>query len=260
MCIIVQETCAAIVEKLLPLYVQFPSGDALKEVTDKWGIPQCSSSVDGSHIQVKPPARNHTDYYNRKGWYSMLAQAVVDYKYLFQNLCIGWPGSVHDARVSANSSISKKINSGELLAGGETCVRRRRLPLFLLGDSAYPLLPWLIKPFSFSSSLSSWQKLCNYRISRARVVVECAFGRLKGRWRRLSKQMDLHIDNVPNVITACCVLHNICEVHQDSFNNDWLLEVVDQPASVPSSSTQSSSSIAGDEICDILMEYFQLHS
>ena len=91
--VIVLETCIAIVEKLLPIYVQFPSGNELKEVADgfkdKWGVPQCVGSIDGSHIPISPPAMNHTDYYNRKGWYSMLLQAVVDHNYLFRNLCIG---------------------------------------------------------------------------------------------------------------------------------------------------------------------------
>jgi len=34
--------------------------------------------------------------------------------------------------------------------------------------------------------------------------------------------MDIHIDNVPHVVTACCVLHNFCEVHEDSFDEEWL--------------------------------------
>lgn len=71
----------------------------------------------------------------------------------------------------------------------------------------------------------------NYRLSRTRVVVEIAFGRLKARWRRLSKQIEMDIKNVPNVIAACCVLHNLCETHGDSFNEEWLQEVdlMDQP-------------------------------
>ena len=76
-------------------------------------------------------------------------------------------------------------------------------------------------------------KTYNARLSRGRVIVEIAFGRLKSRWRRLSKQIDMDISNVPNVILACCALHNICEVHNDSFNDDWLLgsNEFDQPNS-----------------------------
>ena len=80
-CCIVKETCAAIVKVLLPKYVLFPVGDKLKETVqgfyDHWGIPQCAGSIDGSHIPVRPPALNHTDYYNRKGWYSYLYRLLL---------------------------------------------------------------------------------------------------------------------------------------------------------------------------------------
>ena len=85
-------------EKASTSVVRFPSGDALTEVLSgfeqRFGLPQCAGSIDGSHVPVTPPAMNHTDYYNRKGWYSMLVQAVVDHNYLFRDHCIGLPGSV----------------------------------------------------------------------------------------------------------------------------------------------------------------------
>ena len=68
-------------------------------------------------------------------------------------------------------------------------------------------------------------------------MVDIAFRRLKARWRRLSKQMDIHIYNVPCVITTCCVLHNFYEVHEDSFDEDWLQ---DNNNNLDSSETESS--------------------
>ena len=146
------------------MYIRFPTHDSLKDVRgfkEKFGIPQCVGSIDCSHIPVTPPAMNHNHYYNHKGWYSMLVQAVLDHNYLFRDLCIGWPGSVHDARVLANSSLFRKVNDGEFLRGDELHVQGHYLRPYLIGDSAYPLLPWLIKPFSFSSSLNSQQKQYN---------------------------------------------------------------------------------------------------
>ena len=119
MCCIVKDTCKAIVKVLLPKYISFPTDEKLKETVkgfqDRWGIPQCAGSIDGSHIPVRPPALNHTDYYNRKGFYSILVQAVVDHNYLFTDFCIGWPGSVHDACVLANSALYRRCNNQELL-------------------------------------------------------------------------------------------------------------------------------------------------
>ena len=62
----------------------------------------------------------------------------------------------------------------------------------------------------------------NYEVCRARIVTEIAYGRLKARWHRLLKRNDMNIDNIPHVITAACVLQNICEVHYEHFNDAWL--------------------------------------
>ena len=49
-----------------------------------------------------------------------------------------------------------------------------------LGDSVYPLLKWLMKPFPHNGALTQEQKRFNYHLSTARVVSENAFGRLNG--------------------------------------------------------------------------------
>ena len=66
----------------------------------------------------------------------------------------------------------------------------------------------------------------------------------------------MHVDNVPHIIVACCILHNMCEIHHDSFNEEWLegLNNLDQPEQRPS--TESSAGLGGDQIRAILMDYF----
>ena len=224
-CCIVKQVCTAIVKVLMKRYIKFPVGQALNEVVDgfkdTWDFPNCGGAIDGCHIPMAAPVEFHTDFYNRKGWYSMIIQAVADHKYHFTDIHTGWPGSVHDARVFANSPIYKKGMEGLLFSNLTKKVCDKDLPVVLLGDSAYPLLSWLMKPFPHGS-LSHDQQNYNYQLSRARIVIENAFGRLKARWRCLIKRLDVKPENVAIVITTCCVLHNICEVHGEEFDSTWL--------------------------------------
>ena len=193
------------------------------EMEMEFSFPSC---MRGYHIYKEvwrpPPAMNHTDYYNRKGFYSVILQGVVDANYLFEDIYVGWPGSVHDSRVFVNSSLYNKAINKEILQGNIICINDTNVPVFLIGDAGYPLLPWLLKPFPHNTNLSSQQKTFNYCLSRARIVSENALGRLKARWRRPSKQNDMDIRNVPNFVAACCILHNLCEVHGEDFDNDWM--------------------------------------
>ena len=127
------------------------------------------------------------------------------------------------------------------------------IPLVILGDPAYPLLFWLMKAFPDNGRLTSQQKLFNYHL---RVVVEHAYGRLKGRWQCLLKRIDIDVRNVPELITACCTLHNICEVHGDSFNEDWL-EGVEVTSEVEVNDVSATQSENGDSIRRALISYFQ---
>ena len=75
-----------------------------------------------------------------------------------------------------------------------------------------------MKPFAHNMVLSFAQRNFNYHVSRARIVVENAFGRLKARWRRLQKQNDMAVTNVLHAIHACCILHNICEIRAEGLD------------------------------------------
>ena len=94
--------------------------------------------------------------------------------------------------------------------------------LMILGDPAYPLLSWLMKAFPDNGKLSLQQNLFNYRLCNARVVVKQAYGRSTGRCHCLLKILDVSVCDVPELVAACCVLHNMCEVHGDLFDNSWL--------------------------------------
>eukprot|EP00064_Thunnus_orientalis_P015068 superscaffoldBa00002727_g15117 len=86
-------------------------------------------------MQLLSPA----DYSNRKG--------MADHRLWFWDINGGWPGKVYDARVSCNSSLYKRGQSGTLFPNITERFTGVDMAVVMLGDAAYPLLPWLVKPY-----------------------------------------------------------------------------------------------------------------
>lgn len=137
---------------------------------------------------------------------------------LFIDVFIGMPGRVHDARVFRSSGIYQKlINENNPLLPRD---------LHLLGDSAYPLMRNLLTPYRDNGHLNDVQNNYNYKMSSIRSVIERAFGRLKGKFRRL-KYLDIgDPDFGTQIIAAACVLHNFLILNESV--EDVIEEVVEE--------------------------------
>ena len=125
----------------------------------------CGGAIDGTHVPRLAPNESHADYVNRKGYHSIIMQAVVDHNNLYTDVVIGWPGSAHDARVLSNSKIFEKENNNTLFPQN---VKKRNIRAE--NESSYnwgccnPLLPWLMKPYPENSITSRIKKIIKLRI------------------------------------------------------------------------------------------------
>ena len=82
------------------------------------------------------------------------------------------------------------------------------MPFAILGDEAYPLKTYLTKSFA-GKDLSFEERVFNYRLSRARRSVVCAFGILTAKWRLLNKAIETNVNKAERIVRCICLLHNI---------------------------------------------------
>ncbi|KAJ8866898.1 hypothetical protein PR048_032760 [Dryococelus australis] len=108
---------------------------------------------------------------NYKQYFSLVLQAVVNTKYRFIAIDVGAYGKASDGGIFSHSDQCKLLDTGTDIA----------LPHFLVGDETYPLKICLMHPYLQRNS-SPEDDIFNENHTRARQVVECAFGILYGKW------------------------------------------------------------------------------
>lgn len=205
-------------EGLFTTYIHAPTGDRLQDIIDMFrdvtGLPNICGSIDGTHIPLtRRPSSSITpwssDFFNRKKFHSVVLQAVCDMNKIFWNVCVGQPGGVHDAAQFRWSSLYQELRSRTILSEPVIEVRGVHIQPYLIGDSAYPSQPYLLKNFKPQNPALVDQIRFDSSVNSGRVAIEQAFGDLKNRWRIL-QSFGGDVNQCATVTVACCVLHNYC--------------------------------------------------
>ena len=209
------EVCQAIVDMYADEVMVMPDTPekwktVAQDFEEKWNLPHCIGAIDGKHIAIRNPPGGASQYYNYKGFYSVVLMAVVDAHYRFLYVNVGATGSGSDGGVFADTLLKEQLEADDLgIPPAEPLTEDGPdVAYFLVGDEAFPLRKWLMKPLP-RRGLSHEERIYNYRISRARRVVENAFGIMSSKWRALMHALPLFPEKIPVIVTACCILHNL---------------------------------------------------
>ena len=88
------------------------------------------------------------------------------------------------------------------------------LPYCFVGDAAFPLRPNLMRPYP-GHDLPEDEAVFNYRLSRARRVIEITFGILVTRWRIFKRPIIAKVEKAVLLTQTACCLHNYLQQQSD---------------------------------------------
>ncbi|KAM8702241.1 hypothetical protein ACLKA7_005104 [Drosophila subpalustris] len=231
--------CVALVleftdEYLTPNFLTDSYVDECVQGFEAIGFPQCLGAIDGCHIEIDAPAAEAVDHHNYKGWSSVVLFAMVNYR--FQYVDIGAPGRCNDSYIFQSSSLSKMLNSCPLLESKSRQICGVDVPVLLIGDSAFRFSWNLMKPYP--------------------RVVENAFGHVKAKFRRVGMGLHSHPKKNAVIIMACCVLHNILNVHNSAIDEAWKAALGEHDKEQPhQSDTSTDYSRPAEEIRSAIADY-----
>ena len=188
--------------------------------------PQLHAMQIGMKTPIMPVKRRNSYYHTKKGCSTIACQALVDHDTRFMDVSVGWPGSVHDSRILRLSSLWMKIMGGHFLDQSEqiTLPDGTVITPYMLGDSGYALVPFLMIPFPAAKvGPHSMERRFNRRFSGVRNLVERAFGQLKNRFQILMWKMMHDIRFCNDVIWACMILHNWLKDRHDELPRRFMV-------------------------------------
>jgi len=152
-------------------FINTPHGDRLQNIIETFrditGLPNIAGAIDGSHIPLTTrPSTRYTpmpsDFFNRKKFHSIVLQGVCDANRVFWNVCAGQPGGVHDAGQFAVSSVAAQLSTRQILARPVLQLGGIDIQPYLIGDTAYPSRPYLLRNYKLANPAMVDHNRCVY--------------------------------------------------------------------------------------------------
>uniref|UniRef100_A0A8C6SIV0 DDE Tnp4 domain-containing protein n=1 Tax=Neogobius melanostomus TaxID=47308 RepID=A0A8C6SIV0_9GOBI len=211
---------AAIAKIMLPEFLPKPTEDTWREISldfwERWNFPNCLGAIDGKHVTIHATPRSGSLFFNYKKTFSVILMALVDAQYRFRVIQVGDYGRTSDGGIYARSALGRGMEQQTLQVPSDAplpgAARLGNVPFVIVGDAAFPLKTYLMRPYA-QQNLTKEKRIFNYRLSRARMVVESAFGILASRWRIFYRRINLHPDKVDNVVVAAAFSTIISSLH-----------------------------------------------
>lgn len=179
------------------------------QYNELWQFPNCIGAVDGKHVVMVAPPHAGSIFYNYKSTHSIILMGVADAEYKLLYIDVGRNGRFSDGGVFNRCNFGQAMDTNQLGLPVLEPLPGRTLPMpyVLVADDAFALRPNVMKPHSHRG-LNMMQRVFNYRLSRARRIIENVFGIMSARFRVLRKPIHLDAKKTKKVTLACCVLHN----------------------------------------------------
>lgn len=174
-----------------------------------WKLPHCVGSIDGKHIRIKQFNNTESRNYKYKGFFSLQLLACADG--CFITVDIGDLGKNSDGGVFRLSRLGRWLEIGGInIPQWDPLLYDNdgpNFPYYFCGDKAFPLKSYLPRPHP-QKTLNDEKRIFNYRLSRGRKSVECAFGMMVSKFRVLETPIACSEPTVISIVKCACVLHN----------------------------------------------------
>ncbi|XP_048247699.1 putative nuclease HARBI1 [Haliotis rufescens] len=164
----------------------------------RWQFPPVLGALGGKHIAIQKPSNSGSTYYNYEGFCSIVLIGLVDADYNSDGFRLVMLGLASTAKYGTTVPSTNQYNREPLSFD---------IPYYIIADDAFAMQSWLMKLFPHRA-LAHDELVFNYRLSRARRVVENAFGILANRFRCLLRTLQVQVDTASLIVRTCVVLHN----------------------------------------------------